>query len=252
MIAHVLDQERPHRATQLPEESQLLMEDYAGSPNRAEFEPSMGFEPYLRLAPRSRRSEGDGGMIRRRRSSSYPSSASRCSGSSPRPSSASSTTRRRGVTPATASSSLISTVRDRHLRLADLAFLPAAEASHDPLGLAPAPAPVRVQLQESTALQGLVPQVLEDRHQLLPRRATAEHRFGPAAAAVADARRVANLADETVTGSRDGSPVVRFGSELIGSCPDMADQPSEYQRSEDFSRSVRPGSPMGPVRGPVR
>jgi len=32
-------------------------------------EPSMGFEPHLRLAPRSRRSEGDGGMIRRRRSS---------------------------------------------------------------------------------------------------------------------------------------------------------------------------------------
>ena len=88
-------------------------------------------------------------------------------------------------------------VRDRHLRLADLALLPPPEAGDHPLGLAPAP--VRVRVQEPAALQAPVSQVPEERDQLLPRGPTHERGGRAAAEALATPRRLAQLTDETVT-----------------------------------------------------
>src|SRR5690606_11633280 len=88
-------------------------------------------------------------------------------------------------------------LRDRHLRLADVALLPAPQAGDDPVGVVGAP--VRIWLHEPAALQEAVPWLPAGRHRLLPRGARPARRERSPAGALGHACGAAPPTDGTVT-----------------------------------------------------
>ena len=141
-----------------------------GSPYGDEFEAEMGFEPPLRLAERSRGAEASGLRIK------YFEPLSP-----------------------------VAAVRDRHLRLADLALLPPTQAGDDSVGFAGAP--VRFGLREPAALQEAIPWLRAQHRRLLSEDSTGERGVWTCAQALADARRLAGgVNDQTLTPAGSFSP----------------------------------------------